>query len=83
VNERLQIYSQMFQSQINDSALVSVQSALQLQNASTLQANILAYNDTYLLTAGIATATLVWILWRLLRLRITARLALKKATGSQ
>jgi len=83
VTERLQIYSQMFQSQINDSALVSVQSALQLQNASTLQANILAYNDTYLLTAGIATATLVWILWRLLRLRITARLALKKATGSQ
>lgn len=49
MTERLQIYSQMFQSQINDSARVSVQSALQLQNASTLQANILAYNDTYLL----------------------------------
>jgi protein-S-isoprenylcysteine O-methyltransferase Ste14 len=35
-------------------------------------------NDTYLLTASIAAATLVWILWRLLRLRITARMALKR-----
>lgn len=43
----------------------------------------MAYNDTYLLTASIAAATLVWILWRLLRLRITARLALKNATGNK
>ena len=35
-----------------------------------------------LLTAGIAAATLVWMLWRLLRLRITARMALKNATGN-
>ncbi|HHD2903715.1 TPA: hypothetical protein ACNZ7M_004026, partial [Enterobacter kobei] len=33
--------------------------------------------------ASIAAATLVWILWRLLRLRITARMALKNATGNK
>lgn len=83
VNERLQYYSQMFQSQLGDSTLLSAQAVAQLQTVSTLEANILAYNDTYLLTASIAAATLIWILWRLLRLRITARLVLKRATGSQ
>jgi len=79
----LQAYSQMYQSQISDSALLSTQAVTQLQTVSTLEANILAYNDTYLLTAGIAAATLVWILWRLLRLRLTARLALRKIAGSK
>ncbi|MEJ8325512.1 MFS transporter [Kosakonia sacchari] len=83
VNERLQYYSQMFQSQLGDSTLLSAQAVTQLQTVSTLEANILAYNDTYLLTASIAAATLIWILWRLLRLRITARLVLKRATGSK
>ncbi|MCZ3381885.1 MFS transporter [Kosakonia sp. SOY2] len=83
VNERLQYYSQMFQSQLGDNTLLSAQAVTQLQTVSTLEANILAYNDTYLLTASIAAATLIWILWRLLRLRITARLVLKRATGSK
>lgn len=83
VNERLQLYSQMYQSMIGDSTLLSVQAATQLQNVSTLEANILAYNDTYLLTASVAAATLVWIFWRLLRLRITARIVLRQATGTK
>lgn len=83
VSDRLQAYSQMYQNQISDSALLSTQAVTQLQTVSTLEANILAYNDTYLLTASIAAATLVWILWRLLRLRLTARLALKKIAGSK
>ncbi len=83
VNDRLQLYSQMYQSMIGDSSLLSTQAVTQLQTVSTLEANILAYNDTYLLTASIAAATLVWILWRLLRLHITARLALKRATGTK
>ncbi|MDH2913157.1 MFS transporter [Kosakonia sp. HypNH10] len=83
VNERLQLYSQMYQSMIGDNSLLSVQAITQLQTASTLQATILAYNDTYMLTASVAAATLLWIVWRLLRLRITARLALKRATGSK
>ena len=83
VTERLQQYSQMFSSQINDSTLLNAQALAQLQSISTLQANVLAWNDTYLLTASIAAATLAWISWRLLRLRITARLALRRATGTQ
>ncbi|KIS42203.1 putative membrane protein [Kosakonia radicincitans YD4] len=83
VNERLQLYSQMYQSMLGDSSLLSTQAVTQLQTVSTLEANILAYNDTYLLTASIAAATLIWILWRLLRLNITARLALKRATGTK
>ncbi|ROP62262.1 MFS transporter [Enterobacter sp. BIGb0383] len=83
VTQRLQQYSQMFSSQINDSTLLNAQALAQLQTVSTLQANVLAWNDTYLLTASIAAATLAWISWRLLRLRITARLALRRATGTQ
>ncbi|MBB1200718.1 MFS transporter [Enterobacteriaceae bacterium 89] len=83
VSERIQQYTQLFQSQIGDSSLLGVQALTQLQTLSTQEANILAWNDTYLLTASIAAMTLVWILWRLLRLRITAHLALKKATGTK
>lgn len=83
IAERLQQYSQMYQSQIGDSTLLSVQASTLLQNASTLQANILAYNDTYLLTALISAGTLIWVFWRLIRLRITARIALKRATGNK
>lgn len=83
VNERLAQYSQMYSNIINDSTSLNVQAVTQLQTASTLQANILAYNDTYLLTASIAACTLLWILWRLLRLRITARMALKQAMNQK
>lgn len=83
MNERIQLYTQMYKSLIGDSSLLGTQAITQLQTVTALEANITAYNDTYLLTASIATATLVWILWRLLRLRITARMALKNATGNK
>ncbi|WP_437890284.1 MFS transporter [Phytobacter sp. V91] len=83
VSERLQLYTRMYQDMLGDSTLLNAQAVLQLQNLSTQEANILAYNDTYLLTASVAAATLVWILWRLLRLRITARIALRRATGTK
>lgn len=83
INDRLQQYLQQYQSQIGDNALLNVQANTLLQTASTLEANILAYNDTYLLTAAISAATLLWVFWRLLRLRITAHVALKRATGSK
>lgn len=83
VNERLQLYSQMYQNLIGDSALLGTQAVTQLQAASALEANILAWNDTYLLTAAVSGVALLWLLWRLLRLKITAYLALKSATGSK
>ena len=83
INERLQQYAQQYQSQIGDSALLNVQASSVLQTLSTLEANILAYNDTYMLTAAISAATLLWVFWRLFRLKITAHIALKRATGSK
>jgi MFS family permease len=83
VNERLQLYSQMYQNLIGDSSLLGTQAVSQLQAASALEANILAWNDTYLLTAAVSGVALLWLLWRLLRLKITAYLALKRATGSK
>jgi len=83
INDRLQQYAQQYQSQIGDNALLNVQANTLLQTASTLEANILAYNDTFMLTAAISAATLLWVFWRLLRLRITAHVALKRATGSK
>ena len=69
VTERLAQYSSLFNSFIGDSTLLGAQSTSQLQTVATLQANVLAYNDTYLLTAGMAFITLIWVLWRLSRLR--------------
>lgn len=69
VTDRLAQYSSLFSSQLTDSVLTSAQGTTQLQTVATLQANVLAYNDVYLLTAGIAAVTLLWVLWRLSRLR--------------
>lgn len=69
VTERLSQYSGLFNSLIGDPGQLSAQSTAQLQTVATLQANVLAYNDTYLLTAGMAFVTLIWVLWRLSRLR--------------
>ncbi len=69
VTERLSQYSALFNSYMGDSALLSAQSTSQLQTVATLQANVLAYNDTYLLTAAMALITLLWVMWRLGRLR--------------
>ncbi|WP_428946266.1 MFS transporter [Pantoea sp. FN060301] len=70
VTERLAQYSNLFSSLLaGDATLRGAQGTAQLQAAATLQANVLAWNDTYLLTAGMAFVTLVWVLWRLSRLR--------------
>lgn len=69
VTDRLAQYTTLFNSYIGDSALRAAEGTVQLQTAATLQANVLAYNDTYLLTAGMAFVTLIWVLWRLTRLR--------------
>lgn len=68
VTERLSQYTALFNSVIDDAGLRSAEAIVQLQSTATLQANVLAYNDTYLLTAGMAFITLSWVLWRLVRL---------------
>ncbi|MTD25342.1 MFS transporter [Erwinia sorbitola] len=69
VTERLAQYNSLFANLIGDSTLQSAQGTLQLQTVATLQANVLAYNDVYILTAVMAGITLLWVLWRLSRLR--------------
>ena len=69
VTERLAQYSGMFSSQITDPVLSNAQGVAQLQSVATLQANVLAYNDVYILTASMSALTLVWVVWRLSRLR--------------
>ncbi len=69
VTERIAQYTSQFSSQLTDPILTSAQGMTQLQTVATLQANVLAYNDVYLLTAGIAAVTLLWVLWRLSRQR--------------
>ncbi|WP_435930217.1 MFS transporter [Dryocola sp. BD613] len=83
VSERINQYSQLYSSVLGDSTLVNTQALLRLQSVATTEANVLAYNDTYLLTASIATCTLLWILWRLLRLKLAARKQLKNTTELQ
>ncbi|MFP3408306.1 hypothetical protein SB757_27240, partial [Pseudomonas sp. SIMBA_065] len=50
VTERLSQYNALFNSLVGDDVLRGAQSTSQLQVIATLQANVLAYNDTYLLT---------------------------------
>ena len=68
VTERLAQYNSLFASQLGDGVLLGAQSTSQLQTVATLQANVLAYNDVYLLTAAMAGVTLLWVTWRIARL---------------
>ncbi|MCT4703906.1 MFS transporter [Enterobacteriaceae bacterium H20N1] len=83
VNERVNQYTQLYSNVLNDSTLLNTQALLQLQSVATNEANVLAYNDTYLLTAAIATCTLLWIFVRLLRLKLAARKQLKNTMELQ
>lgn len=83
VGERLDQYRALFGAQLTDPVLLSAQSTSQLQTVATLQANVLAYNDTYLLTAGMATITLLWVLWRLARQRYLQRRQMPTAATGQ
>lgn len=77
VAERVGSYSAAYGGVLNDPDLLSAQGLAQLQAVATREANTLAYNDVYLLTAAIALATLAWVLWRLFRLRMLARRLVK------
>lgn len=83
VTERLAQYTNLFSSFIADNGLRSTQGTAQLQSVATLQANVLAWNDTYLLTAGMAFVTLIWVLWRLSRLRYLNWLQAKREAEAE
>jgi len=44
-----------------------------LKATETREANILAYNDTFMMVAGIAMATILWITYHIIRIKLNAR----------
>ena len=61
---------------LTDPVLLQAQGSGGLKGAVTREANILAYNDTFMMVAMIALATILWITYRVIRLKLNERKAL-------
>jgi MFS family permease len=73
VQARIQSYSAGFAGQIADPALRNAQGVRALATAATREANVLAYNDVFMLIALIAVLTMIWISLRVLWLKMTTQ----------
>jgi len=62
VATRVQSGAAAYGSVLADPALRSAQGVARLGAAATREANVLAYNDVFLMIAGVAIATLLWLL---------------------
>lgn len=71
VQSRLQISSGSYASAIADPSLRTNQGIRTLAAAATREANVLAYNDIFMMIALLAVLTLIWIFLRSLWLRMT------------
>jgi MFS family permease len=71
VQSRLQISSGSYASAIADPSLRTNQGIRTLAAAATREANVLAYNDIFMIIALIAVLTLIWIFLRSLWLKMT------------
>lgn len=60
-----------------DPALAQAQGLAALKAAATREANILAYNDTFMMVFGVACLTFAWVLYRMIRLRLEERKAVQ------
>ncbi len=69
VAQRLQQYAAAYGRVLIDPALRQAESAAILTQTVTREANVLAYNDTFLLVAAIAAATIVWASFHIFRIR--------------
>ncbi len=69
VAQRLQQYGAAYGRVLVDPALRQAESSVILTQTVTREANILAYNDTFLLIAAIAAATIVWASFHIFRIR--------------
>ena len=75
VTARIQSGAGSYAGVIADPALRSEAGMRLLASAATREANILAYNDVFMLIGSIAVLTMIWIFIRSLRLRYLARQA--------
>ena len=73
VQARVQNYSASFGSMYADPALRNIQGLRTLATAATREANVLAYNDVFMLIAVIAVLTMIWISARVLWLKMTTK----------
>jgi len=62
VAARVQSGSAAYGSTLSDPALRSAEGVVRLGALATREANVLAYNDVFLLIAGVAIATFIWML---------------------
>ncbi|MCQ2989304.1 MFS transporter [Pseudomonas tremae] len=73
VQARLQSYSASYSSVIADPSLRNSQGIRAMATAATREANVLAYNDVFMLIALIAVLTMIWISLRMLWLKMTTQ----------
>ncbi|PPS24062.1 MFS transporter [Pseudomonas amygdali] len=73
VQARLQSYSASYSSVIADPSLRNTQGMRAMATAATREANVLAYNDVFMLIALIAVLTMIWISARVLWLKMTTQ----------
>ncbi|MBI6668617.1 MFS transporter [Pseudomonas syringae] len=73
VQARLQSYSASYSSVIADPSLRNSQGIRTMAAAATREANVLAYNDVFMLIALIAVLTMIWISARVLWLKMTTQ----------
>ncbi len=72
VAARIKALSSPFSQVLTDPALLQTQGVAALKAIETREANILAYNDTFMMVAGIAIATILWIAYRIIRIKLSA-----------
>lgn len=73
VQARLQSYSASYSSVIADPSLRNTQGMRAMATAATREANVLAYNDVFMLISLIAVLTMIWISARVLWLKMTTQ----------
>ncbi|MEE4688857.1 MFS transporter [Pseudomonas alliivorans] len=73
VQSRLQSYSASYGSVIADPSQRNVQGIRAMATAATREANVLAYNDVFMLIALIAVLTMAWISFRVIWLKMTTQ----------
>ncbi|AVB19635.1 MULTISPECIES: MFS transporter [Pseudomonas syringae group] len=73
VQSQLQSYSASYSSVIADPSLRNSQGIRAMATAATREANVLAYNDVFMLIALIAVLTMIWISLRVLWLKMTTQ----------
>lgn len=79
ITQRITTYTQLYAPVITDPVRRKAQATALIAQKSTIEANVLAYDDVFLLNALIALTFLIWSLADIGFMRIKARLALARA----